>query len=60
MNLYRNPLVERYASEEMSRNFSPMRRYLIYRELWIALAEAQKELGLPITDEQIEEILKQV
>jgi len=40
----------------MAENFSPRRRYVIWRELWIALAESQKELGLPITDKQIEEM----
>lgn len=58
MNVYQNPLVERYASEEMLWNFSPRRRCEIYRELWIALAEAERELGLPISAEQIEEMRK--
>ncbi len=56
INVYQNPLVQRYSSEEMLRNFSPQRRGEIYRELWIALAEAERELGLPITEEQIEEM----
>lgn len=51
-----NPLVERYASREMIDNFSALRKFRLWRGLWIALAEAQKELGLPITDEQIEEM----
>lgn len=53
---FQHPLIERYASEEMIELFSPRRRCLIYRDLWIALAEAQRELGLPITEEQIEEM----
>jgi adenylosuccinate lyase len=48
-----NPLYERYASPEMARLFSPGYRYRLWRDLWIALAETQRELGLPITAEQI-------
>ena len=47
-----NPLTERYASAEMSYLFSPDFKFRTWRRLWIALAEAEKELGLPITDEQ--------
>ena len=54
--LYQNPLIERYTSREMSAVFSPDRKFTTWRELWIALAEAEKELGLDITDEQIEEL----
>jgi len=50
---YRSPLGERYASRAMRGNFSERRKFLLWRELWIALAQAQKDLGLPITDEQI-------
>jgi len=53
---YDSPLVGRYASEEMSRVFSPGHRYGLWRDLWIWLAEAQKDLGLPITDAQIAEL----
>ncbi|MBI4606959.1 MAG: adenylosuccinate lyase [Planctomycetes bacterium] len=53
---YQDPLGERYASDEMLQNFSSNRRYRTWRELWIALAEAQSELGLPITQAQIEEM----
>jgi adenylosuccinate lyase len=53
---FESPLVGRYASEEMSRIFSSGYRYGLWRDLWIALAEAEKELGLAITDEQIEEL----
>jgi len=48
-----NPLYERYASPEMARLFSASHRFLAWRRLWIALAEAERELGLPITAEQV-------
>lgn len=47
---YSNPLTERYASAEMSRVFSPAFKFGTWRRLWLALAEAQQELGLPISD----------
>jgi adenylosuccinate lyase len=50
---YRNPLIERYASREMSRIFSPAFKFGTWRRLWLALAEAQRELGLEIPDEAI-------
>ena len=53
---YRSPLSERYASKEMQYIFSPDMKFRTWRKLWIALAETEKELGLPITDEQIEEL----
>lgn len=53
---YVSPLSERYASEEMQRIFSPDMKFRTWRRLWIALAETEKELGLPITQEQIEEL----
>ncbi len=53
---YESPLVSRYAGEEMSRLFSPDRKVRTWRRLWLALAEAEKELGLPITDEQVGEM----
>ena len=49
-----NPLHERYASREIARIFSASNRFSQWRKLWIALAESQQELGLDITDEQIE------
>lgn len=55
-NIYSNPLVERYSSKEMLENFSPDKKFSTWRKLWVALAEAEKELGLNITDEQIEEM----
>ncbi|MDD6212322.1 MAG: adenylosuccinate lyase [Clostridiales bacterium] len=53
---YQSPLAERYASKEMQYIFSPDKKFRTWRKLWIALAETEKELGLPITDEQIEEL----
>lgn len=50
------PLIDRYASSEMSYLFSPDYKFKTWRKLWIALAEAEQELGLPITAEQIEEL----
>lgn len=55
-NIYSNPLAERYSSKEMLENFSPDKKFSTWRKLWIALAESEKELGLNITDEQIEEM----
>ncbi|TDT70521.1 adenylosuccinate lyase [Hypnocyclicus thermotrophus] len=59
-NIYSNPLAERYSSEEMLYNFSPNKKFSSWRKLWIALAECEKELGLDISDEQIEEMKKYV
>ncbi|MFW5672101.1 MAG: adenylosuccinate lyase [Acetivibrio ethanolgignens] len=53
---YVSPLSERYASKEMQYIFSPDMKFRTWRRLWIALAEAEKELGLPITEEQIKEL----
>lgn len=53
---YDNPLITRYASKEMSFNFSPTKKFRTWRRLWIALAEAEQALGLPITDEQLAEM----
>ncbi|MCI1958683.1 MAG: adenylosuccinate lyase [Clostridia bacterium] len=55
---YENPLNSRYASEEMSYLFSPDYKFKTWRKLWIALAETEKELGLNITQEQIDEMKK--
>ncbi len=52
--VYENPLITRYASEEMAENFSDDKKFKTWRKLWIALAEAEKELGLPITQEQVD------
>jgi adenylosuccinate lyase len=55
-DVYQNPLCERYASEEMLRTFSANERYRTWRRLWIVLAEAESELGLPITAAQVAEL----
>ena len=55
-NLYSTPLNSRYASKEMSYIFSDDMKFSTWRKLWVALAEGEKELGLNITDEQIEEL----
>lgn len=57
-NTYESPLNTRYASKEMKALFSPDMKFKTWRKLWIALAEAEKALGLKITDEQIEELKK--
>lgn len=54
---YQTPLAERYASKEMQYIFSPDMKFKTWRKLWIALAETEQELGLPITDEQINELI---
>lgn len=51
-------IVKRYASDEMIEIFSQERRALLWRDLWIALAESEKELGLTVTDSQIDEMKK--
>jgi adenylosuccinate lyase len=55
-NTYENPLVSRYASKEMASVWSPQTKFSTWRQLWLALATAEKELGLDIKDEQIEEM----
>lgn len=55
-DLYSTPLNSRYASKEMSYIFSEDMKFSTWRKLWVALAEAEKELGLDITDEQIKEL----
>ncbi len=55
-DIYQNPLVERYSSEEMLNIFSPLNKFSNWRKLWIALAESEQALGLNISDEQIEEM----
>ena len=53
---YNSPLSERYASKEMQYIFSPDMKFRTWRKLWIALAETERELGLNITQEQIDEM----
>ena len=53
---YTSPLSERYPSKEMKYIFSPEKKFRTWRRLWIALAEAERELGLDITEEQIAEL----
>lgn len=56
LSRYVHPLTERYSSQEMQEVFSPARRFGTWRRLWLALAEAQKELGLSISQEAIQEM----
>ena len=55
-NKYITPLSGRYASQEMNSLWSSDSKYSTWRKLWVALAETEKELGIDITDEQIEEM----
>lgn len=55
-DVYVSPFVERFATKEMIELWSPQRKFSTWRRCWLALAEAEKELGLDITDEQIEEL----
>ena len=55
-DVYKNPLIERYASAEMARFWGPQRKFSTWRRLWVALAEAEAELGLPITKSQLDQL----
>ena len=55
-DIYENPLITRYASREMATLWGDQRKFSTWRRLWVALAEAEAELGLPITKEQIAEL----
>ena len=55
-NIYQTPLKDRYSSKEMLKLFSKDTRISCWRKLWVALAKTEKDLGLPITEEQIEEL----
>ena len=54
--IYNNPLITRYASKEMQHAFSDDKRFKLWRKLWIALAESEMELGLNVTQEQVDEL----
>lgn len=60
MATYTDPLTTRYATKPMLENFSEEHRMVLWRKLWIALAESEKELGLNITDEQIAQMKEHV
>ncbi len=55
-SIYINPLTTRYASKEMQRAFSDEKRFKLWRKLWVVLAESEMELGLNITQEQVDEL----
>ena len=55
-NTYESPLSSRYASEEMLYLFSADKKFSTWRKLWVALARAEMELGLPVTQEQVDEL----
>lgn len=59
-DIYSNPLAERYASKEMLYNFSANNKFSTWRKLWLALAEAEKDLGLNIKDEQIHQMKENI
>lgn len=58
--VYESPFCTRYASKEMQYIFSPDKKFVTWRKLWVALAKAEKELGLPITNKQIEQLQEHV
>ena len=53
---YETPLNSRYASREMQKIFSPDRKFTTWRRLWVALAESEIEMGLPVTQKQVDEL----
>jgi len=59
-NVYTSPFAERYSSREMLYNFSPEKRYRTWRRLWVVLADEERKLGLPITEEQVGELREHV
>ena len=58
--LYENPLISRYASSEMATLWGDQRKFSTWRRLWVLLAEAEAELGLPISRQQIQELRSRV
>jgi len=59
-DVYSSPLAERYASEAMLKLWSPQTRYALWRELWLALAESQRELGVPIPESALTQMRAKV
>ena len=59
-NRYESPLSSRYASDEMQYIFSPDKKFSTWRRLWVALARAEMELGLPVTQEQVDEAVNYI
>ena len=59
-SFYETPLSKRYASQEMKELFSNAFKYQTWRKLWVALAEGEQKLGLPITPQQIEELKSKI
>lgn len=59
-NTYESPFNTRYASSEMQYIFSPDKKFTTWRKLWVALAKAEKKLGLSVTQEQIDEMIANV
>ena len=55
-NVYESPLSSRYASKEMLYTFSSDMKFSTWRRLWLSLAKAERALGLPITQEQVDEL----
>ena len=55
-DIYESPLSQRYASEYMLKLFSADTRYQTWRKLWVVLAKAEHELGLPVSEEQVREL----
>jgi len=56
LDQYENPLISRYSSAEMSQLFSPQHKHSTWRRLWVSLAEAEAELGLPVSQAQIDQL----
>jgi adenylosuccinate lyase len=59
-DIYENPLITRYASREMATLWGDQRKFSTWRRLWVALAEAEAELGLPISKEQVAELRSKI
>ena len=59
-NEYTSPFSERYAGPEMKYLFSPDKKFSTWRRLWIALAESEMELGLPVTQAQVDQLKEHI